>query len=221
MRWPTVPRPRSPVVPLDGEKLRGGYALTRIREGKEETWLLINAGTRTPTPGASRCRKPARVGAVRPHARRDRRDRTRRPARLGARSAARRAGARLATPTLATLTDKRFSDPDWIFERKFDGMRCLAFRRRRPGTAACREIASRSTGPYPRTGRRARGPARPRGSWWTARSWHSRAGAPASRGCRDGWASPTRRGAGDADRGLLLRVRPAAPGRRVDHRRCR
>lgn len=32
------------------------------------------------------------------------------------------------TPTLATLTDKRFSDPQWIFERKFDGMRCLAFR---------------------------------------------------------------------------------------------
>jgi DNA ligase D-like protein (predicted ligase) len=31
-------------------------------------------------------------------------------------------------PTLATLTEKRFSDPQWIFERKFDGMRCLAFR---------------------------------------------------------------------------------------------
>jgi DNA ligase D-like protein (predicted ligase) len=31
-------------------------------------------------------------------------------------------------PTLATLTEKRFSDPAWIFERKFDGMRCLAFR---------------------------------------------------------------------------------------------
>lgn len=31
-------------------------------------------------------------------------------------------------PTLATLTDDRFSDPQWIFERKFDGMRCLAFR---------------------------------------------------------------------------------------------
>jgi bifunctional non-homologous end joining protein LigD len=31
-------------------------------------------------------------------------------------------------PTLATLTDKRFSDPEWIFERKFDGERCLAFR---------------------------------------------------------------------------------------------
>jgi DNA ligase D-like protein (predicted ligase) len=31
-------------------------------------------------------------------------------------------------PTLATLTDERFSDPDWIFERKLDGVRCLAFR---------------------------------------------------------------------------------------------
>jgi bifunctional non-homologous end joining protein LigD len=31
-------------------------------------------------------------------------------------------------PTLATLTEKRFSDPGWIFERKFDGMRCLTFR---------------------------------------------------------------------------------------------
>ncbi len=31
-------------------------------------------------------------------------------------------------PTPATLTEKRFSDPHWIFERKFDGMRCLAFR---------------------------------------------------------------------------------------------
>jgi DNA ligase D-like protein (predicted ligase) len=31
-------------------------------------------------------------------------------------------------PMLATLTDDRFSDPDWIFERKLDGERCLAFR---------------------------------------------------------------------------------------------
>lgn len=31
-------------------------------------------------------------------------------------------------PMLARLTDKRFSDPQWIFEPKFDGERCLAFR---------------------------------------------------------------------------------------------
>ena len=31
-------------------------------------------------------------------------------------------------PELATLTQDRFSDPGWIFERKLDGERCLAFR---------------------------------------------------------------------------------------------
>jgi bifunctional non-homologous end joining protein LigD len=31
-------------------------------------------------------------------------------------------------PMLATLTDRYFSDPAWIFERKLDGERCLAFR---------------------------------------------------------------------------------------------
>ena len=30
-------------------------------------------------------------------------------------------------PMLATLTQRRFSSPDWIFERKLDGERCLAF----------------------------------------------------------------------------------------------
>jgi bifunctional non-homologous end joining protein LigD len=31
-------------------------------------------------------------------------------------------------PMLAKLTSKRFSDPDWLFERKLDGERALAFR---------------------------------------------------------------------------------------------
>jgi len=31
-------------------------------------------------------------------------------------------------PMLATLTDRRFSDEEWLFERKLDGERCLAFR---------------------------------------------------------------------------------------------
>src|SRR5947199_4344433 len=29
----------------------------------------------------------------------------------------------------ATLTQERFAGPEWIFERKFDGIRLLAFRR--------------------------------------------------------------------------------------------
>lgn len=31
-------------------------------------------------------------------------------------------------PMLATLTERYFSDPEWIFERKLDGERCLGFR---------------------------------------------------------------------------------------------
>jgi len=33
-------------------------------------------------------------------------------------------------PMLATLVDEPFSDPDWVFERKLDGERCLAFKKR-------------------------------------------------------------------------------------------
>jgi bifunctional non-homologous end joining protein LigD len=31
-------------------------------------------------------------------------------------------------PQLATLTRERFSDPDWLYERKLDGERCIAYR---------------------------------------------------------------------------------------------
>jgi ATP-dependent DNA ligase len=45
-------------------------------------------------------------------------------------------------PMLATLIDERFSDPDWICERKLDGERVLAFRDEKacdcfPGTKSC------------------------------------------------------------------------------------
>jgi DNA ligase D-like protein (predicted ligase) len=51
-------------------------------------------------------------------------------------------------PMLATLTDRRFSDPGWVFERKLDGQRCLAFR-----TASAVRLLSRGRqrldGTYP------------------------------------------------------------------------
>lgn len=43
----------------------------------------------------------------------------------------RRAQPDWTEPMLATLTDDPFSDPDWIYERKLDGIRCLVFRRGR------------------------------------------------------------------------------------------
>jgi bifunctional non-homologous end joining protein LigD len=39
----------------------------------------------------------------------------------------RAAQPRSVEPMKAVLTDERFSDPAWLFERKLDGVRCLAF----------------------------------------------------------------------------------------------
>lgn len=39
----------------------------------------------------------------------------------------RRAQPKWTQPMLATLTDDHFSDPNWIYERKLDGVRCLVF----------------------------------------------------------------------------------------------
>src|SRR5205085_8746606 len=41
----------------------------------------------------------------------------------------RQAQPRRLAPMLATLTSRHFSDPAWIFERKLDGVRCVAYRR--------------------------------------------------------------------------------------------
>jgi hypothetical protein len=57
-------------------------------------------------------------------------------------------------PMAATLTQERFSGPEWIFERKFDGIRLLAFKQgdevRLFSGIACRN----TTPPWPRRSRR-------------------------------------------------------------------
>ena len=59
-------------------------------------------------------------------------------------------------PMKAVLTDERFCDPDWIFERKLDGIRCIAIRAggRRPAALAQRPLAR--TTATPRSPRRSR-----------------------------------------------------------------
>ncbi len=48
---------------------------------------------------------------------------------------------------LATLTDRRFSDPGWIFERKLDGERCLVFARAGRVTLDPREVVRERPAP--------------------------------------------------------------------------
>jgi bifunctional non-homologous end joining protein LigD len=51
-------------------------------------------------------------------------------------------------PMKAVLADKPFSDPNWIFERKLDGIRCLAIRDA-SGVALMSRTGRRMNGEYP------------------------------------------------------------------------
>ena len=81
----------------------------------------------------------------------------------------------------AVLTDARFSDPAWIFERKLDGIRCVAIRDRRRPAAAVAQRPLASPAAIPRSPPRSP-PSPASASPSTARSWPSRARRRASRG---------------------------------------
>ena len=134
---------------------------------------------------------PARVGPERQDPRRPRMTRATPFAALADAERALLAPAPLpdtVTPMLAMLTDDRFSDPSWMFERKLDGIRCLAIKGdgERPPALAQRPLAQR---PLPRGGRGARGRGRRRASSSTARSSPStarRRASPASSSAASG-----------------------------------
>ena len=58
-------------------------------------------------------------------------------------------------PMAATLTQERFSGPEWIFERKLDGIRLLAFKNEKD-VRPCRETGCRRTRPILPSSRRSR-----------------------------------------------------------------
>jgi bifunctional non-homologous end joining protein LigD len=120
-------------VEIFGHKMRGRWTLARM-SGKERDWLLLKkADGAAAAPGAPELIErypesvisgltveemadpPARLAAVRAH--------------LDAARAPRGAvDARTQGFTLATLGERAFSDPAWLFEIKYDGVRVLAER---------------------------------------------------------------------------------------------
>jgi len=56
----------------------------------------------------------------------------------------RRPQPRWTAPMLATLGDEPFSDPEWIYERKLDGVRCLVSRRKEEGRLMSRSRKTRN-----------------------------------------------------------------------------
>jgi bifunctional non-homologous end joining protein LigD len=117
-------------IELHGYKLRGGWTLARM-SGKERDWLLLKkrdefAGGEEPTE-----RYPESVlsGLTLEEVR----DGPQRLGELRARLERLQAPRRDVTPRhqsvmLATLIDRPFSAPGWLFELKYDGVRVLAHR---------------------------------------------------------------------------------------------
>lgn len=117
---------------LQGEKLRGSFVLIKLKHSeKGNEWLLIKHKDETVDPrwnieehdgSALTGRTLDEIAAQLPPRKQAQ---PMHPAELpGARKAA--MPARIS-PMLATLIEKPFSDPEWLFEIKWDGVRCLAF----------------------------------------------------------------------------------------------
>ncbi len=121
-------------VEIFGYKMRGRWTLARM-SGKDRDWLLLKKADGAALPSTATelierypqsvvsgltveemADRPARLAAVR--------------ARLEALGAPRgEVDARAQPFTLATLAERPFSDPAWLYEIKYDGVRVLADRR--------------------------------------------------------------------------------------------
>ncbi len=98
---------------LDGKKLHGAFVLVRTERmmGKKEQWLLIKHGDEEATKQPVTLDEVSALSTKRISSRRT--NRAKMPG--------------FFKPMLATLTEKAFSKPDWLFELKWDGYRCLSF----------------------------------------------------------------------------------------------
>ncbi|MEQ9097431.1 MAG: DNA ligase D [Phycisphaerales bacterium] len=127
-------------VTLHGEKLKGGFTLTKMRSTKDDgdNWLLIKHDDEHADPerdvladqptsiktgrslkeiaaqGASSTRKPRSKSKPKPRSSTGRKESSRLPV--------------FVPPQLCTLTDKAPDGDDWLHEIKFDGYRLVALR---------------------------------------------------------------------------------------------
>ncbi|HEY3405928.1 MAG TPA: DNA ligase D [Ohtaekwangia sp.] len=107
---------------LSGKKLKGSFALVRLKDGKDKNWLLIKhkdeyAVDKPYDPDEHRSSLPPKQKSVKDDA-----PRTIRSVR-GAK------GEKLThfiVPMMAQLDTQPFDDPNWIFEIKWDGYRAVA-----------------------------------------------------------------------------------------------
>ena len=137
---------------LFGEKLHGGFALVKIRgrDGEENAWLLIKERDDAVDPEwriedhAESVKSGMTVAEIAkdpraPHWISNRPESSAHASAVKARPKAEPLPTALA-PMLATLVDKPFDGPQWLFELKWDGYRAIAYIERNGSVA----LASRN-----------------------------------------------------------------------------
>lgn len=119
---------------LDGHKLKGKFALVKIRSDEENSWLLIKkedeySSTRDIT-GEDRSvitgRRLEEVGMNETPPSQPQKPQRREPVPAAPAQAERDPFPHAVKPMLATLTDEPFDGNDWLFEIKQDGYRTIA-----------------------------------------------------------------------------------------------
>lgn len=126
---------------LHGQKLNGGFVLVKLRSSRSGTpgkdWLLIkhrdswaeegwNINDHSESVMSGRSIRP-RPRKKSPSAAEDERGKRSAPQKIKFPPGAKRAPMPdHVVPALATLAEKPFSDPEWLFEIKWDGSRALA-----------------------------------------------------------------------------------------------
>jgi bifunctional non-homologous end joining protein LigD len=116
---------------LFGKKLRGSFVLVRLRRSeKNNEWLLIKHRDEYADPNWNADQHDESVVSgrtledIKEGKRPTKKGKSPTPKITGAQKAAMPAHV---SPTLATLADKPFSDPNWLFEVKWDGVRAISY----------------------------------------------------------------------------------------------
>ena len=121
-------------ISLDGHKLKGKFALVKIRSDEENSWLLIKkddefSSTRDIT-GEDRSvitgRRIEEVSRDETPPSQPQKPQTREPVPAAPAQAERDPFPHAVKPMLATLTDEPFDGNEWLFEIKQDGYRTIA-----------------------------------------------------------------------------------------------
>ena len=97
-------------ITLHGKKLKGSFALVRLKDGKDKNWLLIKHRDEFASNGKEPSPKKAEPAIPSVRSSRARENKVK----------------DFIQPMLATLTDEPFDNPDWVFEVKWDGYRAIA-----------------------------------------------------------------------------------------------